>query len=245
VRVENGPGWELRLGDFREVLQGVRCDHIISDPPYLGAGRGGAGEWAFEAKFQDGRIMGYPPCTRELLEDYVRFASKATRIWCVTFNDFPGTSLLALDLLPKTGAVVAEPIGWVKPPSLVPTRGNNWLPEKGTEFITAARWARDTAKGRVIPGAYVSRRNSGPPRQLIGGPGGKPLELMRSIVRDFTSPGETICDLFAGWGTTLLAAVMEGRRAIGAEIRPEIYEQSVTRLRAGWTGQLPFGEGAA
>lgn len=34
TRIEKGAGWELRLGDYREVLAGVTCDAVITDPPY-------------------------------------------------------------------------------------------------------------------------------------------------------------------------------------------------------------------
>lgn len=34
TEVATGPGWELRLGDYREVLADVTCDALITDPPY-------------------------------------------------------------------------------------------------------------------------------------------------------------------------------------------------------------------
>lgn len=43
----------------------------------------------------------------------------------------------------------------------------------------------------------------------------KPLELMEALVRDFTDPGELICDPFAGSGTTGVACKRLGRRFIG------------------------------
>lgn len=50
----------------------------------------------------------------------------------------------------------------------------------------------------------------------------KPLALMRWLVRLVTQPGGTVLDPFAGSGTTLEAAVLEGFNAIGIE-REEIY----------------------
>jgi site-specific DNA-methyltransferase (adenine-specific) len=46
---------------------------------------------------------------------------------------------------------------------------------------------------------------------------GKPTELMRSIVR-VCPPGGVILDPFAGSGTTGVAALMEGRDFLGAEL---------------------------
>jgi site-specific DNA-methyltransferase (adenine-specific) len=58
---------------------------------------------------------------------------------------------------------------------------------------------------------------------------------------DDSRPGDLICDPCAGGGTTLLAAVIEGRRAIGAECDPETFELAVRRLRRGYTPCLNFG----
>jgi site-specific DNA-methyltransferase (adenine-specific) len=68
--------------------------------------------------------------------------------------------------------------------------------------------------------------------------GGKPLALMRAIIRDYTRPGDLVMDCFAGGGTTLLAAAMEGRRAIGAEMDPETYAKAKARLAKGYTKPL-------
>jgi len=67
--------------------------------------------------------------------------------------------------------------------------------------------------------------------------------LMRAIVSDYSRPGDLVCDPFAGGGTTLLAAAIEGRRAIGAEESPETYARAVRRLSAGYTPviRLPVG----
>ncbi|MCA8927845.1 MAG: site-specific DNA-methyltransferase, partial [Alphaproteobacteria bacterium] len=65
----------------------------------------------------------------------------------------------------------------------------------------------------TLPGLYT--RAPGDPRsEWLGG---KPLGVMREIVRDYSRPGDTILDTFCGSGTTLLAALLEGRRAIGCD----------------------------
>ena len=68
--------------------------------------------------------------------------------------------------------------------------------------------------------------------------GGKPLDLMRAIVRDYSRPGDLICDPCAGGATTLLAAAMEGRRAVGAEIDHETYAKASARIARGYTPPL-------
>lgn len=49
----------------------------------------------------------------------------------------------------------------------------------------------------------------------------KPVSLLRELVLDFTDPDELIVDLFAGSGTTGIAAKICGRRAILVELDAE------------------------
>lgn len=58
----------------------------------------------------------------------------------------------------------------------------------------------------------------------------KPLGLMRWLVRLITPPGGTLLDPFAGSGTTLEAAVVEGFHATGIELDPAHAELCRTRL---------------
>lgn len=57
--------------------------------------------------------------------------------------------------------------------------------------------------------------------------------LLRALVRDYTRKGDLVADYFAGWSTTLLAALGNGRRAIGAEMDRAAYDESCRRLRGG------------
>ena len=59
----------------------------------------------------------------------------------------------------------------------------------------------------------------------------KPVDLMRWLIRLVTPPTGVLLDPFMGSGTTLVAAKMEGRRAIGIEINPEYCEIAANRLR--------------
>jgi site-specific DNA-methyltransferase (adenine-specific) len=57
----------------------------------------------------------------------------------------------------------------------------------------------------------------------------KPLSLMRYLIRTYTNEGDTVLDFTCGSGTTLLAAAIEGRKAIGIEKEEKYCE--VTRSR--------------
>lgn len=61
----------------------------------------------------------------------------------------------------------------------------------------------------------------------------KPLRLMQWLCRLVTPPGGVVLDPFAGSGTTMLAAHLEGLRAIGAEMTyPEIPRVRLTNATA-------------
>ena len=83
---------------------------------------------------------------------------------------------------------------------------------------------------RVPPGASAGS----------GHPAVMPLGLATAAIRLATWPGEVVVDPFAGTGTTLLAAKLLGRRAIGVELSERYCELAAARLSQ---GVLALGEG--
>lgn len=76
----------------------------------------------------------------------------------------------------------------------------------------------------TLPGAYTGGREPG-----AEGGRGKPGWLMRALVGHYSRPGDLICDPMAGYGSTMIAALDEGRRAIGAEIDHAAYDEAYRR----------------
>lgn len=82
--------------------------------------------------------------------------------------------------------------------------------------------------GRVDPTRNPNAAAANSPRTGAGRQGErknvhptvKPLSLMRWLVRLITPPGGIVLDPFAGSGSTLCAAVLEGHEAIGIEMDP-------------------------
>ncbi|MEM9073924.1 MAG: DNA methyltransferase [Myxococcota bacterium] len=88
-------------------------------------------------------------------------------------------------------------------------------------------------------GYYMSPHSNGPTMLADSPhPGGKLMAPMRLLVRDYSELDDLICDPCAGGGTTLLAAAIEGRRAIGAELDPATFEKAVARLSKGYTPSI-------
>jgi len=59
----------------------------------------------------------------------------------------------------------------------------------------------------------------------------KPLDLMRWCINQAPDDVQTILDPFCGVGTTLVAAKLEGRKAIGIEIEERYASIAANRLR--------------
>lgn len=59
----------------------------------------------------------------------------------------------------------------------------------------------------------------------------KPLELMRYLVKLVSFEGDTVLDCYAGSATTGLAAILENRRFIGAELMPDYFDIASRKLK--------------
>jgi DNA modification methylase len=59
-----------------------------------------------------------------------------------------------------------------------------------------------------------------------------PLELATRLVRMFSFTGDTVFDPFCGSGTTMVAALKNGRNSIGVEIDPEYCRMAARHLKA-------------
>lgn len=83
-------------------------------------------------------------------------------------------------------------------------------PRTGTEITGRAEDSAGINHPRAGAGARSGARNSHPTV--------KPVELMRWLCKLITPPGGVVLDMFAGSGTTLVAALDEDFRAIGCEL---------------------------
>jgi len=65
-----------------------------------------------------------------------------------------------------------------------------------------------------------------------------PVELVERLVLSLTEPGDWVLDPFMGVGTTAVAALMHGRRAVGADVTPAYVVTARERVERGVAGTL-------
>lgn len=57
----------------------------------------------------------------------------------------------------------------------------------------------------------------------------KPTDLLAYLIRTYTDPGDTVLDFCMGSGSTCVAALQEGRKAIGIELDKGYYDTAIKR----------------
>lgn len=113
-----------------------------------------------------------------------------------------------------------------------------WGPQH--EPITFATYEISKANRRKGYGRLAARLRRGSiiavQRPHSGGvkrhPTEKPVALMRQLVESSSVAGEVVLDPFAGSGSTLVAAVLAGRRAVGIEIDEGYCATAIARCKA-------------
>lgn len=232
AEVAMGPGWELRCGRWQDVLAGVEGDALITDPPYSSRAHG-----AYKGMAEVGRnSIGYCHMGRH---DIDKFVSRWNSVhgWMAVMSDHVLVPLWERAMGEGAKRYVFSPLSCVDPGSRVRLAGDG--PSQWSVMLVVSRpRSRNYQRWGALPGAYVVPRGTGKGDRCKGVTGGRSLALMRAIVRDYSRPGDLIVDPCAGAGTTLLAAAIEGRCAIGAEMDPETFELAVKRLGKGYTPSM-------
>jgi DNA modification methylase len=197
-------------GDCREVMPELGFDAIITDPPY------GIEHKSNGQRFRNAsKIVGDEKKNARNLCDRVRATAALRKVACVMFfspyNMQAGfRSILVWDKGAHVGIGGDRKTCWKRDYELIGVEGNGDL-----------RGKRDSAVLR-----YPA---------LLPPPSGhfceKPVTLMQYLI--YKIAAENILDPFMGSGTTLVAAKLEGRKAIGIEIEERYCEIAANRLRQG------------
>jgi hypothetical protein len=183
------------------------------------------------------RPIEYKPWNADDVTRFVEWAHPRTRGWMVCMCDH-ALAPAYIAAMEAQGRYAFAPLVWYSPGSRVRMGGDGpacwvvWL------IISRPKGAPYSTWGS-LPGGYMysTQGNRSDPSEA-NYIGGKPLDLMRAIVRDYSRPGDTVCDPTAGWGTTLRAAQETGRLWIGSEMDPHAHAVATKRLAQPYTPPL-------
>lgn len=225
--------WDLVLGDclpFLRSLPDKSVDHVICDPPYEAEAHT-KGRRIHNPRTGECRMapLTFDAMTSEGRASVAAEMARAASRWLVVFCQIEAAHLWR-SALEAGGARYVRTMVWVKPNGQPQLTGDR--PGVGFETMVVAygspgrlRWNGGGKRGWLQHS--VDANFSRQPRLHETQ---KPLPLIEELVRDFTDPGETILDPFAGSGTTGVAAIRLGRRFIGCELSPKYHAVATKRL---------------
>ncbi|MCC7060714.1 MAG: site-specific DNA-methyltransferase [Burkholderiaceae bacterium] len=237
--------WTLHHGDCLDPVTGLASladrsvDHVISDPPYdehtHGAARQNATGYkeacsSSRAAISRNMDLGFDPLTddqmRQLAVEFERVCRRWVAVFCTVEMISSWRASIEAAGLEYVRCCVWDRIGGA--PQFTGDR-----PGMAVEAIVVAhrkgrkRWNAGGKRG-IYRHPIVLNRGGNSERLHTTQ---KPLDLMRELVEDFTDPGDTILDPFAGSGTTGVACNQLGRNFIGWERDAKYHEIATRRLR--------------
>lgn len=214
---------DFRLGKWQDALADVQTvDAVICDPPYGARTHSGNsnmfGRYSSNGKAK--RDLNYLAWTPDDVRKFVAWWSPRCTGWiCAMTSD---------DLIPiwrqayaEAGRLDFAPVVIIQ--DRIRLGGDG--PASCAVYLMVARPRRkEFLSWGALPGYYKSTTDR------EGNIGGKPLDLMRKIIANYSRPGDIVCDPTAGGATTLLAARDLGRRSIGAECDPMAFAKASERI---------------
>jgi hypothetical protein len=228
---------DLRCGHWQEVLADIgEVDAVICDPPY-GArthrGHNKASDQVRSATGQKTRAdLHYTHWTPDDVRAFVAHWAPRCTGWmaCMTSDDLIPVWRQAYE---DAGRYHFAPVGVLTYHPRLTGDG----PGSGLVYLMVSR-----PKSRKFQGGWSNPPWYGPyyPATEKMHIGGKPLDLMKKIVSDYSREGDIVCDPCAGGATTLLAAGELGRHAVGAECDKDTYTKALDRLRLAINQQSLF-----
>ncbi len=219
------PSFRVLHGDYEDVLERGRVDTLISDPPFHARVHDGhdKGVREMSADGANRKSLSYKAWSDTEVARFVESWSPRVRGWMVIMSDHK----LQRDWerrLEQAGRYVFAPLPFVARGSRVRRQGDG--PSSWTTWITVARpKTAEMAGWGTLRGEYTL-----PAKEKLLMTGAKPLWIMEQLVLDYSKPGNLIVDPCMGSGTTLLAAVQNGRRAIGCDVSLDAYNLTLERL---------------
>jgi site-specific DNA-methyltransferase (adenine-specific) len=215
-------------GDAREFLPGLERDSVdllCTDPPYGVAFNSGSRTEEFGVMLGDDGSLD----VLETLKSGIHALRKSRHVYVFGYT---AEQLAAPLCLGATAEIVWDKgefgMGNLSIPwgsqhesilfgSYIPSQAER---EKGRGQLTA----------RLRRGSVLSvNRKCG--NAVTRHPTEKPVALMRQLIESSTVMGDTVLDPFAGSGSTLVAAIVSGRKAVGIELDGKYLDVMLKRVR--------------
>lgn len=213
--------WAVICADNSEVLPLLgdkSVDHVITDSPYAAAAMKNARSAESIKKRRDGVVydFGYSALTDSQRDAVSEQIARVVRRWVVSWCDIESAGSWR-ETLTAHGLRYIRTAAWFRENGAPQFSGDR--PAQDIEACVIAHAAGEklrwngggrggSAKGPIVNSQADEREHSSP----------KPLWLMERQILDFTDPGDLVLEPYAGSGTTMAAALRNGRRAIGIEI---------------------------
>jgi DNA modification methylase len=217
-------------GDARELLPDMDVDGPtvwVTDPPYSSGGFQEAGK-------STGSLSNYGQNRRDGARIYLSADTLSTRGYTLLMRDVLRHSRQASEIAVFTDwrmwintADALEYAGWMLRSMIVWSKGNNGIgrPWRSQHELIAFGMRQAADKDRVAKhGNVIQCARSG----NLHHPTEKPVELLAKVI-DNMLPA-TVIDPFVGSGSTLVAAKMLGRKAIGIDAEEQWCEAAAARL---------------
>lgn len=216
----------LYHADYRDIMPGMddgSVKAVLTDPPYTERTHAKA---KTNKHVQDSKAIEFESFADGDLDKAITECGRVSKSWVVATLDYRHAVRMELET-PRRLRMMRIGV-WVKTNPMPQITGDR--PGQGWEAIAYMHRAdiKPAWNGGGKHGNYIL-----PTAQGEGHPTSKPLSMVSEWVRHFTDHGDTILDPFAGSGTTLRAAVDNGRKAIGIEKDEAYCEVIAKRLQQG------------
>lgn len=201
-------GITIYLGDCREITPSLDAACMVTDPPYGINYKSGMESPNGLARSIQGDL---DTSVRDfILEDWQEEPAIVFGTWRIPRP--AGTRMLLVWDTKGANGMGDLSLPWKPAHQEIYILGRGFAGKRDTDVLAYAPVQSMAKNGRVHPHQ-------------------KPLNLMRNLIGK--CPPGTILDPFMGSGTTLVAAKLEGRKAIGIELEEKYCEIAAKRLAQG------------
>lgn len=217
---------EVHLADARDVLSSVETesiDLVVTDPPYGVEWRSNLRAERFEQLAGDGATE--RDGIREALVETVRVVGQNRHLYV-----FGPT-----DVLDGLKVSEATELVWDKARHGAGDLSSPWGPQhERISFVVSKHRHAGKAGTSALPvrlrkGSIL--RFAPPTGRNVRHPSEKPVALLRELLESSSRQDETVIDPFAGVGSTGVAALLSGRRAVLIEVDETYAATAVERVK--------------